>query len=376
MNKDFNHSYWELKRYFQPYDLIVIGAGIVGLSTAIAYQLKHKKAKVLVLERGVFPEGASTKNAGFACFGSAGELLDDLQNTKHSTEVWDTVQMRWQGLLLLRKRLGDKALDYKEWGGYELFSELQEWETVQAALKDLNAKMKDTLGLKTCYQPVKAPLKYTKGFKAALLNRHEGQIDTGKMMLALEHLARKRGIVLLYNITVLDILDVNTKVELNTDQGLFQSLKCVVATNGFARQLIDLPEVKPARAQVLVSSPIPGLKIKGSYHFDKGYYYFRNIHNRVLFGGGRHLDFKKEETERFGLNSGIQTQLRTLLNSHLLPGIDFTIDHSWSGIMGLGKEKKPIVRAVSNNVIAAVRMGGMGIAIGSKVGEMATELLD
>ncbi|MBL7902483.1 MAG: FAD-binding oxidoreductase [Bacteroidia bacterium] len=376
MNKDFNHSYWELKRYFRPADLVVAGAGIVGLSTAIAYQLKHKKARVLVLERGVFPEGASTKNAGFACFGSAGELLDDLQNTTHTNEVWDTVKLRWQGLHLLRKRLGDKALDYKAWGGYELFSEQTEWDKVHSALNDLNLKMENTLGLKTCYRPVRAPLNYTKGFKAALLNAHEGQLDTGKMMLALEHLAAKLGINILYNIPVSKILDLSAKVELHTNQGVFSAGKCVVATNGFARQLLHLPEVKPARAQVLLSSPIPGLKIKGSYHFDKGYYYFRNIHNRVLFGGGRHLDFKTEETDRFGLNTAIQKQLQILLKTRLLPGQNFTIDHSWSGIMGLGNEKKPIVKPVSKNVIAAVRMGGMGVAIGSKVGEMAAGLLD
>ena len=28
------------------------------------------------------------------------------------------------------------------------------------------------------------------------------------------------------------------------------------------------------------------LKIKGSFHYEKGYYYFRNIDNRILLGGG------------------------------------------------------------------------------------------
>jgi len=376
MNKDFNHSYWELKTYFQPYDLIVVGAGIVGLSTAIAYKTKHKKANVLVLERGVFPEGASTKNAGFACFGSAGELLDDLDNAENSTQVWETVKMRWDGLNILRKRLGDKSIDYKAWGGFELFSENQDWEAVCDGLESLNFEMKTVLGIKTCYRPVNTPLHYTKGFKAALLNAHEGQLDSGKMMQALETYARKLDIRLFYNITIERVIDLKTKVELHSMNGIFETSKCVVATNGFAKHLLQLPDVKPARAQVLVSSPIQGLKIKGTYHFNKGYFYFRNIHNRVLFGGGRHLDFGQEETEYFGLHSGIQKHLESVLKSQILPGIKHSIEHRWSGIMGLGKEKKPIIRALSQNVIAAVRMGGMGVAIGSKVGEMAAELLD
>jgi len=65
-----NLSFWEKQTYLNNIDLIVIGSGIVGLSAAISYKEKHKKAKVIVLEKGVLPCGASTKNAGFACFGS------------------------------------------------------------------------------------------------------------------------------------------------------------------------------------------------------------------------------------------------------------------------------------------------------------------
>ena len=101
MNKDFNHSYWETKEYLRDFDLIVIGAGIVGLSTAIAFKQKNKTAKVLLLEKGKLPLGASTKNAGFACFGSATELSDDLVNMPE-TRVAKILEMRWKGLQLLR----------------------------------------------------------------------------------------------------------------------------------------------------------------------------------------------------------------------------------------------------------------------------------
>ncbi len=41
--------------------------------------------------------------------------------------------------------------------------------------------------------------------------------------------------------------------------------------------------------------------------------------------------------------------------------------------MGVGTEKKPIIKKISPNVVCAVRMGGMGVAIGSFVGQMAVE---
>ena len=111
-------SFWERESFLQ-YDYIVIGSGIVGLSTAASIKEKMMNAKVLVLERGIFPTGASTKNAGFACIGSLTELLEDLQ-TLSPEKVVELVRQRLKGLQLLRKRLGDATIDYQALGGYEL----------------------------------------------------------------------------------------------------------------------------------------------------------------------------------------------------------------------------------------------------------------
>ena len=62
-------SYWEKTSFFD-YDVIVIGSGIVGLNAAIHLKKSSPALKISVLESGFLPTGASTKNAGFACFGS------------------------------------------------------------------------------------------------------------------------------------------------------------------------------------------------------------------------------------------------------------------------------------------------------------------
>ena len=52
----------------------------------------------------MLPQGASTKNAGFACFGSLSEIIDDLKS--HSEEeVIQLVKKRVDGLQLLRETL-------------------------------------------------------------------------------------------------------------------------------------------------------------------------------------------------------------------------------------------------------------------------------
>ena len=374
LNKNINYSYWELKQYFTEFDLIVIGSGIVGLSSAISFINKNKKAKILILERGLLPNGASTKNAGFACFGSSSELLDDLSKNNSET-VWETVLMRWQGLQILRKRLGDKGIDLNLWGGYELFDSKENKIKSLEKIKDLNKEIYQHLGLKNCFSEYPKNNFGFKNTKGIILNKYEGQIDTGLMMKNLLLLAQKKGITVLNNIEIKAINDLGGKVELKSINGVFKAKKVVVATNGFANELLKINNIKPARAQVLITKPISQLKIKGTFHYQEGYYYFRNIKNRLLFGGGRNINFKKEETTEIGLNSKIQNHLEYLLKTMILPNTAFEIEHRWSGIMGVGNEKKPIIKPITNNVIAAVRMGGMGIAIGSKVGEIVAKIL-
>jgi glycine/D-amino acid oxidase-like deaminating enzyme len=63
-----------------------------------------------------------------------------------------------------------------------------------------------------------------------------------------------------------------------------------------------------------------------------------------------------------------------LLKDVIIPGKEFRIDYQWSGIMGVGDTKSPIIRKDSENVAFGVRMGGMGIAIGSLVGKKLAEM--
>ena len=115
-----NLSFWEKQTWFTNIDFTIVGSGIVGLHCALELQKKHPKAKILILEKGTLPEGASTKNAGFACFGSISEILDDLENQPQQAVI-DLVKKRKKGLELLRKNLGDTAIDYQQNGGYEVF---------------------------------------------------------------------------------------------------------------------------------------------------------------------------------------------------------------------------------------------------------------
>jgi gamma-glutamylputrescine oxidase len=364
-------SYWEHTTFFKNVDLAIIGSGIVGLNAALSLKKKNKKLKIIVLERGMLPTGASSKNAGFACFGSTSELLDDL--SRHSeNEVISIVEKRWKGLERLRKNLGDKNIDFHNWGGYEIFDSEQSFRRCKDQMEHLNSSLAGIIGKKNVYKNADDKIK-TFGFrniKHMIINTAEGQIDTGKMISALIAKVRAAGIEIINGFEVKDMQDDGKNVLITSPEEIrFSCKKVIVATNGFAKQLLPDQPVVPARAQVLVTSPVRNLKLKGTFHYDSGYYYFRNIGDRVLLGGGRNLDFKTEETAEFGLTQLVQNKLEDLLHEIILPKQNYKIEMRWSGIMGVGPAKKSIVQAVSKNVFCAVRMGGMGVAIGSLVGE-------
>lgn len=370
-------SYWERTAFIDNADVIIIGSGIVGLSAALNLKRTEPKLKVTVLERGFLPSGASTKNAGFACFGTLSEQMAYLERSTEE-EVLRLVDYKWRGLQRLRQNLGDSNINFYQDGGYELFLN-DEAEKAEACLDHLtyfNNLLKQAIGNADIYAVADAKIAEFgfKGVNRMIYNPYEGQIHTGKMMRALLNRVYEQDVLVLNNCSVNKIDQGNTSIRLETSHGNFKAKKVILATNAFAAQLFPNLDVIPGRGQVLVTKPINGLKLKGTYHFNEGYYYFRNIDDRVLFGGGRNIDFKQEETWDFGQTEQVKEQLTRCLNEMILPGQNAEIDYWWSGIMGFGEDIQPIIQQVQPNVYCAVRCNGMGVAMGSLVGEEVAAL--
>ncbi|WP_228236576.1 NAD(P)/FAD-dependent oxidoreductase [Allomuricauda sp. M10] len=369
-------SYWEYKTWFSQVDFTIIGSGIVGLNCAIHLKQKHPNSSVLVLERGSLPQGASTKNAGFACFGSISEILSDLKS--HSEEeVVQLVQKRWEGIQNLRSLLGDEAIGFEQHGGHELFVEhnTELYEKCLDEMERLNKMLQPVFG-QNPFVTHPNSFGFGKIKENYITHELEGQLDTGMMMQGLIQKCLSLGIPILNGVEVDTVHENGKSATIITKDFEFSTKKVFVATNGFASKLLPAETIQPARAQVLVTEPIKNLKIKGTFHFDEGYYYFRNIDDRILFGGGRNLDFKTEETTEFGQTPIIQDQLEELLKEMILPHQQVKIDRRWSGIMGVGGQKTPIVKRISNSICCGVRLGGMGVALGSLVGKELAELAD
>ncbi|MEO6721196.1 MAG: FAD-binding oxidoreductase, partial [Ferruginibacter sp.] len=114
-------SIWEKESFYSAQDIIIVGSGFTGLWSALHLKLLHPHFKITILERGAIPTGASTRNAGFSCFGSPSELIADAREIGEEN-MWRLVEMRYKGLLEIRNFFSDEEIDYDACGGYECYT--------------------------------------------------------------------------------------------------------------------------------------------------------------------------------------------------------------------------------------------------------------
>ncbi|MFN8278490.1 MAG: FAD-dependent oxidoreductase [Chitinophagales bacterium] len=365
-------SYWEQTALLHT-DIAVIGGGITGLSTALSLRARFPNHSIIVFERGLLPSGASTRNAGFACFGSLTELIDD-SRTLTRQQALELAAMRFNGLQRLRQRCSDAAIDYTQRGSFELLQ--QGDEGALNALEDWNSTLQPLLGGRAFSVSKQKPAE--KGFSNQITvlieNHYEGELHSGKLMRRLTELCRLNNIDIRTGTEIIQIEEEANEMILLLNGYRFKAGQVVHCTNAFAGALLPQLAVTPGRGQVLITHPVPGLRFKGIYHFEAGYFYFREIDGRVLFGGGRNLDFAGETTTLMGPNATIISALKDHLNHTILPGINYTIDRQWSGIMAFGEHKIPLIQQVSPRQFICLRMGGMGVALASEAGEQVAAL--
>lgn len=368
-------SIWEKETFFAHKNIIIAGSGLVGLWSAYYLKKSAPHAKVMILERGIVPTGASTRNAGFACIGSATELLADARKNGEQSML-EIVAMRYEGLQRIKKLFGNKEIDFEKYGGYELITDTQYTRLKQLKndLGWLNITLRKAIKDQKTFRVADKKIKNF-GFKQTshlIEARGEAQLHSGKLLQALLRKVQSMGVTVMTQTEVKGYEKVNGKISVQTNLPVSLTTdQLLICTNGFANQLLPKIDVIPVRGQVLVTSPIKKLPFKGAFHFDEGYYYFRNLsNNRVLLGGARNKALQEENSNELVTTDFIQQELERFLKDVILPKQKYTIEHRWSGIMGMGSDKFPIIKRAEKNVYCAVRMSGMGVALAPVVGDI------
>lgn len=368
-------SVWEKQSFYHPTDILIVGAGLTGLLSAIKIKEAKPSLSIRIVERGLYPAGASVKNAGFACYGSVSEILDDIRSEGENTAFTRVID-RYHGLQDLFSIVGKEDIQLRTNGGMEVFTP-DEQDLLEESLDSigfLNSHLSNELDFEPFF-------KTNQSFGFNTLNqsvgiRHEATLHSGLLMTALLKKARALGVEINFGVSVHGFEKQNHYWEVETHKSSFRSQKVIVATNGFSSRLFKEKPILPGRGQIVLTSPIPDLLVNQSIHLHQGYFYFREFEGRVLLGGGRHLDRVQETTDSQETSEPIQTELERLLHKIILPGKKFSIENRWAGTMAFGpeNEKEPIVEDHEGMVIAA-RLGGMGVAMSSLVAKKSKDLI-
>ena len=368
-------SVWEAESFFASQDVVIIGGGFVGLWSALTLKQRRPHLKVTLVDRGVVPTGASGRNAGFACFGSPTELLHDAEVMGWNA-LLTLVHMRFSGLQRIQQHFSAQQIGYEQSGGYELMPPLANKKNWTDQIQDLNTQLQAITGSPQTFSVVAND---TFGFgntsfliKTAL----EGGLHSGLLLQQLTQQVQALGVQIFTGTAVEHMEQSNRGWTLHTNHHF--TLYCsqvLVCTNAFARELLPELEVAPARGQVLLTAPIPNLHWQGTFHAEEGYYYFRNLGNRVLLGGARHTAFEAEATTHMHTTESLQQRLEDYLTHIILPKQSYTIERRWSGIMGMGPVKGPILQQVKPQLYCAVRMSGMGVALAPEVAQQVCTLM-
>ena len=261
MNNEYHFSFWEKDSFLKPYDLVIVGAGIVGLSSAIFFKRENPSARVMVLDKGMMPEGASTRNAGFACVGSITEHMADIEKESIKA-VKNRIKARHEGLQLLRKLLGEEPIGYEPCGGYELFTDEKIFKEASQNIGRFNQWLAELVDEEKVYAATEL-----NGYPV-IHNRLEGALHPGKMMQRFVEIATQEGITILWNSPVEKVKDTGS-VELRSGKEISAS-QVLIACNGFTNQLLPEIKIQPARGYVMVTNPQEKMPWKGTFHYDRG----------------------------------------------------------------------------------------------------------
>lgn len=361
-------SYWldETQKKTLTYDVLIVGAGIAGLSTAYWLEKKDPSLKIAIIEKHYLASGASGRNAGFVTCGSANHF-NKLQKSfgfEKAIEIWKFSEQNRE--LLKSEIIQDRAreVDYFSTGAVTVSSSDEDWAQQQnVLLKDM---LRAGIDVELIYEKDLLSQYGVKNSAGGIQYKHDGLIHPIKLLNLLK--SRLKKTTFYFGEEVFTVSSTSSSVQIESQKNIFSGAKLFVCLNGFTGQL--MPEfkklIKPQRAQAVVTEPLPSF-VKGPCYLTKHLCYFRQLPTgELLVGGFRNADIEAENTALDETTEKIQNALTDFIHSYFTQATNVNIKHRWSGIMGFSADEQMLVGAHPKRqniyVMAGCASHGMGLS--------------
>lgn len=342
-------------------DLVIVGAGYVGLSVAYWISEFRPDLKIIILDRSHVGAGASGRNAGFLTKGSA-TFYKSLNTEWGAEKAREIYQFASESLGLIHQHVlkSSPEIKFEKTSSLTLFQNEEgkkKWESADFNPADYEFEWKDSEGLSSSLQDK---------FIGAFENGPEYKVDPIQLLTSLRKKLEARKVQIIENLSAFELSENGVATEMN----FIKCKQVVLALNGYFPQFLpafkDL--ISPRRAQMLaveLENDIDSM----SLHYDspERVYWRRSFDKTLLIGGKRLLDEAGEVGDFEKLSPKIQAGLESYLRDTLK--VKYKILHRWSGTMGFTDHELPLITKaqapLETFVIGGFSGHGMGLGFRS-----------
>ena len=372
-------SYWQdtYRMKFEHHcDILIVGAGLAGLSTAYWLRKLDKTLKVMIIDKGNLGAGASGRNAGFITCGSTEHFsrMSCAYGESKAEEIWKFTEYNHQ---LMLNEFGEHSLretcEYDSRGSWTLAATEPEVGEIQQTVnllghKGVNVEWRDQV-------PAGC-----EGFHGGAYYGDDGEIHPLKYLEKLRTASfGPKGYTLVYHGQEADGFDQQGDLMVTrTNNMRIYSHGVVLCTNAWSSQVAPWfqDKVVSARGQIIVTEPVEQFLEPSYCSFVLDY--FRQLKDgSVLIGGFRNADAEREVGYSDEVNPIINEKLEGFLNEHFPVLRGKRIDYRWSGVMGFAADGYPLIGSLPTDPQVFYNVGftahGLGFAFAT--GELTARLI-
>lgn len=350
-------------------DVVVVGGGYVGLSTAYWLTELRPDLKVTVIERSFCGAGASGRNAGFLTMGSA-SFYKSLTLKWGEERAKAINQFAGESLELVHQHIlkSSPEIKYDRTTSMTLFQtedQLKNWSSSQFNPESFHFGW---------HENEKLPKALQGKFHGAFETGPEYKINPAQLLTSIKKHLESRKV---------NIVESNSAFELTadgvqTETHVIKAKQVVLALNGYLPQFhkVFKDVIVPRRAQMLAVELEEEFECPSLYYDPPERVYWRKTQEKVLVIGGKRLLDEEGETGDFekispAIQKGLEQYLRDQLN------LKYKVINRWSGTMGFTEHELPLIGKVNAPLETYIIGGfsGHGMGLGFRSAKDMAELV-
>jgi glycine/D-amino acid oxidase-like deaminating enzyme len=359
-------------------DVVIVGAGFTGLSTAYEMSRRFPDRGIVVLEARAVGNGASGRNGGMMLNWVNGIDSHDEASTKR---IWATTQ---QGMDWITETIRAEGLRVRlrRDGCLETFTSHRRAEEAHAKVERLRGW---NIPLEYLQGPELARHVRAEGVVGAILDRTAGQLHGLELVRELARVLAQDRNVAIYEQSPVERIEEGAVHAVHTPKGVVRARTLVLAVNGYAPRLgYFARELFPLHSHCIATAPLPPERwdavgwgrIAGAVDdLDRISFASMTADGRLLFGGGSNAsyDYRYGNATTHPPSERAYDAVRATMLRYFPKLADAPIADRWSGVLGITMNRRPTMGR-RGNVLWALGYSGHGVTLANLAGTVLTDL--